>query len=89
MIQLTRLNKQPLVVNSDMIKLIENAPDTVITLLNGEKIVVLETSAQIIDLIVAFRRRVLNALQMNFTGWNPPAEELPKVNDPEAKSEES
>jgi flagellar protein FlbD len=35
MIQLTRLNGQPLIVNSDLIKLIENTPDTVISLVNG------------------------------------------------------
>ena len=29
MIQLTRLNNHPLVVNSDLIKFVEQAPDTV------------------------------------------------------------
>ena len=69
MIQLTRLNGHPLVLNSDLIKLIENAPDTVLTLVSGEKIVVRETSDQILERIVIFRRRVLNGLEMNFTGW--------------------
>jgi flagellar protein FlbD len=36
MIQLTRLNSHPLVVNSDLIKFVEQSPDTVITLVNGE-----------------------------------------------------
>ena len=40
MIRLTRLNNQPLVINSDLIKFVENAPDTVLTLVNGEKIIV-------------------------------------------------
>ena len=44
MIQLTRLNNHPLVVNSDLIKFVEQAPDTVITLLSGEKIVVRESA---------------------------------------------
>ena len=35
MIQLTRLNNQPLVLNSDLIKFVEQAPDTVITLVTG------------------------------------------------------
>jgi uncharacterized protein YlzI (FlbEa/FlbD family) len=69
MIQLTRLNGQPLVINSDLIKLIENAPDTVISLVNGEKIVVRETGEQILDRIVQFRRRVLDGLEMNFSNW--------------------
>jgi flagellar protein FlbD len=59
MILLTKLNSQPLVVNSDMIKFIENTPDTVITLVTGEKIVVLETVADVLEEIVRFRRRVL------------------------------
>ena len=59
MIQLKRLNKHPLVVNSDLIKFIENAPDTVITLSSGEKLVVLESAEQVLDLIVQFRQRIL------------------------------
>jgi len=68
MIQLTRLNNHPLVVNSDLIKTIEYAPDTVITLINGDKIVVRETGEDILARIVAFRRRVLDGLQMNVPG---------------------
>ena len=64
MIQLTRLNNQPLIVNSDLIKLVENTPDTVITLVTGEKIVVLESSKQVVDKIVEFRRRVLTDLSV-------------------------
>ena len=62
MIQLARLNKHPLVVNSDLIKFVENAPDTVITLITGEKIVVLETTEQVLDRIVEFRQRILAGL---------------------------
>ena len=41
MIQLTRLNRIPMVLNSDLIEHIEITPDTVITLTTGQKIVVL------------------------------------------------
>jgi uncharacterized protein YlzI (FlbEa/FlbD family) len=89
MIQLTRLNGQPLVINSDLIKFIENAPDTVISLVNGEKIVVRETGEQILERIVQFRRRVLDGLQMNFSGWTSPragsAEAKPKEGPPEER----
>ena len=61
MIVLTRLNNRPLVVNSDLIKFIENTPDTVITLISGEKIVVLETVADVLDQILNFRRRIAAA----------------------------
>ena len=70
MIQLTRLNGQPLVLNSDLIKLLENAPDTVITLVNGEKIVVKETTNVILERVVEFRRRVLDGLKTSYRGWS-------------------
>jgi flagellar protein FlbD len=63
MIRLTRLNNRSLVVNSELIKFIENAPDTVITLVSGEKIVVLETAEEVINRIVAYRRRLRQSLK--------------------------
>ena len=77
MIKLTRLNNQPLVVNCDLIKSVENAPDTVLTLVTGEKIIVRETSEQILDRVIAFRRAVL-------AGLTPPATDLPTVKTPES-----
>jgi flagellar protein FlbD len=59
MIRLTRLNQRPLVVNSDLIEFIENAPDTVITLVTGDKLVVRESADEIMDRIVEFRHRLL------------------------------
>jgi flagellar protein FlbD len=61
MIQLTRLNNTRLAVNSDLIKYVEQAPDTVITLLNGEKLLVRETTEQIIERVLNFRRSMLTA----------------------------
>jgi flagellar protein FlbD len=60
MIQLTRLNNHPLMVNSDLIKFVEKAPDTVLTLVSGEKIVVLETSEEVLEKIVEFRRAIFS-----------------------------
>jgi len=57
MIHLTRLNNQPLIVNADLIKFIENLPDTVITLLTGDKLVVREAADDIIERIVQYHRR--------------------------------
>jgi len=62
MIQLTRLNNQPLVVNSDLIKFVENAPDTVLTLVTGEKLVVREASQEVLAKIVEFRRTIYSGL---------------------------
>lgn len=60
MIQLTRLNNQPMMVNSDLIKFVENAPDTVLTLVNGEKVIVLESVDVVLQKIVAFRHTILS-----------------------------
>lgn len=57
MIELTRLNKKTLFVNSDLIEIVEETPDTVITLTNGRKLVVTDTASEIIDKVVAFRYR--------------------------------
>ena len=78
MIQLTRLNNQPLIVNSDLIKFIEAAPDTVITLVNGEKVVVLEDPGEVLKLIVNFRRELLAGLPNAGVLVN-----LPEVVEPE------
>jgi uncharacterized protein YlzI (FlbEa/FlbD family) len=75
MIQLTRLNNNPLAVNSDLIKFVEQAPDTVITLVTGEKLVVRETAPQIIELITEFRRRVLQGV----TPWWDNRASLPAI----------
>ncbi|HTX40926.1 MAG TPA: flagellar FlbD family protein [Acidobacteriaceae bacterium] len=58
MIQLTRLNGNPLVVNSDLIKYAESSPDTMLTLVNGEKIVVLESCDEVVRRTIAYRARV-------------------------------
>lgn len=62
MIRLTRLNSHALTVNSDLIKFIENAPDTMLTLTNGEKIVVRESADEVVRKVVEFRRAVLAGL---------------------------
>ena len=66
MIQLTRLNSHPVAVNSDLIKFVEQSPDTVITLINGEKILVRETADQVLKRIIEFRRCVMQGL---LPGW--------------------
>ena len=58
MIHLTRLNGNPLVVNSDLIKYAESSPDTMLTLVNGEKVVVLESCEQVIERTIAYRARL-------------------------------
>jgi flagellar protein FlbD len=58
MIYVTRLNHKPIVINSDLIGQIEMTPDTVISLTTGEKIMVLESSEEIVERVVQFRRSI-------------------------------
>jgi len=57
MINVTRLNDKVFVVNSDLIEMMEETPDTVITLTGGNKLVVSESINVLIERIVEFRRR--------------------------------
>lgn len=43
-------------VNSDLIEVVERMPDTVLTLVSGNRLTVLETPEQIADLIRSFRQ---------------------------------
>jgi flagellar protein FlbD len=61
MIRLTRINRIPLVINSDLIEHIEVTPDTVVSLTTGQKFMVLESADDVIDRVVRFRREILHA----------------------------
>jgi flagellar protein FlbD len=59
MIELTRLNGSCLFVSCDLIKHADSAPDTVLTLITGEKLIVLETCAQVQELTINYRAEIL------------------------------
>jgi flagellar protein FlbD len=50
--------ERPLLVNDDLIETVEATPDTELTLTTGKKLIVRETPAEIVALIVEFRRRM-------------------------------
>ena len=58
MIRLTRLNRAPVVLNSDLIEHIDVTPDTVITLTTGQILRVRESADEVVDRIVLFRKRI-------------------------------
>jgi flagellar protein FlbD len=57
-ISLTRLNGRTTAINPDLITWIDVTPDTTVSLLGGEKIIVRETLSEVIERVVAFRRLV-------------------------------
>jgi len=56
MIQLTRLNGGEFVLNCELIKCVERTPDSVVTLVNGERIVVQEEPEVIVERVVEYGR---------------------------------
>ena len=58
MIVLTRLNDNQFVVNAELIRTIEERPDTTIELINGEKIIVKEKMMEVVAKAVEYGRSV-------------------------------
>jgi flagellar protein FlbD len=75
MIEVTRLNGSPMVLNSDLIKTAEASPDTMLTLINGEKLIVREELAEITERVLAYRARLLLAVARRLPGSG----DLPRV----------
>lgn len=63
MIELTRLNGEKLMLNIDLIELIEETPDTIITLTTGRKVLVKESACQIQAEIIKFRKQIYSDLK--------------------------
>jgi flagellar protein FlbD len=60
MIRLNRLNNSEIVINVDLIEMMEETPDLVITLSTGKKIVVSQKMDEVIELIIKFKSRIIN-----------------------------
>ncbi len=58
MIALNRLGSSsaPFVLNADLIKTVESVPDTVVTLVSGEKLLVRESVDEVVDRVKHYRR---------------------------------
>ncbi|MGK0466286.1 flagellar FlbD family protein [Clostridium sp.] len=58
MIKLTGLNKEGFILNAEVIEKIETVPDTLITLINGKKYLVLESTEVIIDSVLKYKKKI-------------------------------
>ena len=59
MIEVTRLNGTQILVNADLIELVEETPDTVITFTTGRKIIVKESRQHIISLVKSYKQEIM------------------------------
>jgi flagellar protein FlbD len=58
MISVTRLNGQKFVLNADLIRTIEENPDTIVTLISGEHLVVREPSKELVRRVIEYNRHL-------------------------------
>ena len=58
MISVTRLNGKRFVVNAEQIRYVEKTPDTMITLMNGDKVMVKESIEDVVELSVEYNRQI-------------------------------
>ena len=66
MIFATRLNKKPFYLNCDLIELIEETPDTLITMTTGKRFLVEESAQQIIEKIISYRNLCFQDVTLRF-----------------------
>jgi hypothetical protein len=58
MIDVTKMNGIEFTINADLIEVIEEVPDTVITLTTGKKIMVKESRLQIKNMVKRYKREI-------------------------------
>lgn len=56
MIRLTRINGEPFVLNAELIRYVEARPDTYVTLVNGDRIIVRETLDEVMDRAIRYQQ---------------------------------
>jgi flagellar protein FlbD len=56
MIEVTKLNDKKILINSDLIEVVEETPDTVITFTTGKKIIVKESRQDIKNLVISYKK---------------------------------
>lgn len=56
MIKLTRLDGELFILNADLIKYVEERPDTFVTLTTGERVVVTETMDEVLKRAVRYQQ---------------------------------
>lgn len=70
MIKLTKLNRTPFTLNAIYIERVETIPDTVVTMLSGKKIHVLETVDEVIDKVTAYYQKINLLPSLQNPNWD-------------------
>ena len=59
MIDLTAMNNKDFILNADHIEKIEEVPETLITLTNGKKYIVLESVEEVIEKVISYKNKIV------------------------------
>lgn len=58
MVKLTAMNGKGFILNAEHIEKIEEVPETLITLTNSKKYIVLESTEEVIDRVIKYKNRI-------------------------------
>ncbi len=58
MIEVEKVNGRKVYINPDLVKIIEATPDTVVTFLSGEKILLSTPPAVIVERIIEYKKQI-------------------------------
>ena len=58
MIRVTGMNNQEFILNADHIEKIEETPETVITLTNGKKYLVIESVEEVVNEVIKYKNKI-------------------------------
>ena len=59
MINLTAMNNKAFILNADHIEKVEEVPETLITLTNGKKYIVLESVEEVIEKVIRYKNKIV------------------------------
>ncbi len=58
MVEVTKINGQKILVNPDLMEIVEETPDTMISLTTGRKIIVKESRQEVKNLVKLYRKEI-------------------------------
>jgi flagellar protein FlbD len=65
MIEVTKINGQKILVNQDLFEIVEETPDTVITMTTGRKLIVKESRQELKNLVKSYRKGIFTDYDAN------------------------
>ena len=83
MIIVHRLNGPPVALNCDLVERAEATPDTILTMVDGNKYVVMESVDEVVDAVRRFRASVLAMAHLIEMGAAPVAPPVLRVVTPD------